>query len=218
MILIPVKNLENAKQRLSPVLDAAQRRELARAMVEDVLTAVAACRHWAPVALISSDAYACALARRLALEVIEDPANPGESGAVEMATRVCEARGIASTLVLPGDIPLVQQSEVEAIFEAAPAEGAVLVPSSDGRGSNAVLRRPAGLIPLRFGNDSFVPHREAVRATGRECVVLSLPGIGLDVDMPEDLARLVEADGDTRAQRLARSWNLSPRAETARYA
>lgn len=218
MILIPVKKLQNAKQRLSAALDAGQRQALARAMVEDVLATVAACRNCGPVAVITGDEHARALARRYDLEVIEDAVEPGESGAVEMATRACQERGIASTLVLPGDIPLIRREEVEAVFEAAPAEGVVLVPSSDGRGSNAVLRRPAGIIPLRFGDDSFVPHREAARATGRPCIVLSLPGIGLDVDTPEDLARLIEAEGDTRAQRLARSWDLAARTEAERYA
>ena len=42
MILVPVKNLSNAKQRLAGLLDAAQRTQLAHAMLEDVLRAAAA--------------------------------------------------------------------------------------------------------------------------------------------------------------------------------
>jgi hypothetical protein len=38
--------------------------------------------------------------------------------------------------------------------------------------------------------------------------VLSLPGIALDVDNPSDLRQLADAPGETRAQRLARQWNL----------
>ncbi len=218
MILIPVKNLEEAKQRLAPLLDAGQRREIARAMLQDVVETVARCRDLAPVALVTGDDYAKTLAGGLGLEVIEDEANPGESGAIEMATRVCEARGITMTLVLPADIPLITRAEVEAIFAAAPAEGVVIAPSWDRRGSNAVLRRPPSLIPLRFGNDSFEPHLEAATATGKPCIVLTLFGIGLDVDTPEDLIGLAEAEGATRAQRLARSWGLAAKAAIARQA
>jgi 2-phospho-L-lactate guanylyltransferase len=111
--------------------------------------------------------------------------------------------------VIPGDIPLIQVWELERIFEAAPAEGSVFVPSADGRGTNAAWRRPAGLFPLRFGNDSFKPHLAAARATQKPCVVLSLPGIALDVDNPLDLRQLAAAPGETRAQHLIRQWDLT---------
>ncbi len=64
----------------------------------------------------------------------------------------------------------------------------MLVPAADGRGTNAIFRRPAGLFPARFGNDSFKPHHAAAQATGKPCIVLPLPGIALDVDNPEDFA------------------------------
>ena len=41
MILIPVKSLANAKQRLASVLDQATRTELAQAMLFDVLETLA---------------------------------------------------------------------------------------------------------------------------------------------------------------------------------
>src|SRR5438132_1580600 len=128
---------------------------------------------------------------------------------VEMATQLCESRGVESTLVIPADIPLIQPSEVTAILQAAPEKGSVLVPAADGRGTNAILRRPGALFPLRFGNDSFKPHLAAARATGNAYVVLSLPGIALDIDKPSDLVVLASAPGKTRAQHLIRQWNVS---------
>ena len=97
----------------------------------------------------------------------------------------------------------------QAILDAAPEVGSVLVPAGDGRGTKAVLRRPAALLSLRFGNDSFKPHLAAAQASGQPCVVLSLPGIAVDVDNPADLRQLAELPGETRAQHLARRWNLS---------
>jgi 2-phospho-L-lactate guanylyltransferase len=125
-----------------------------------------------------------------------------------MATRFCESRGVDSTLVIPGDIPLVQSWELEKILQSAPAEGSVLVRATDGRGTNAIWRRPAGLFPARFGNDSFAPHHAAAQATGKPCVVLALPGIALDVDTPSELRALAAAPGETRAQHIVRQWQL----------
>lgn len=211
MILVPVKNTAVAKQRLASVLDQPSRTQLAQAMLHDVLTAVHSWKDHPAVGVVTSDPYAVQLAEKYRYEVISDPDNPGETGAIEMATRICVERGEDSTLVIPADIPLIEAWELEEIFKHAPDCGTVLVPAGDGRGTNAVLRRPADLFPLRFGNDSFKPHHAAAKATGKHCVVLHLPGVAVDVDNPSDLQQLISLPGETRAQRLARGWTLEQR-------
>jgi len=209
MILVPVKNLSSAKQRLASILDQSSRTQLAQAMLLDVLETLA---HWPDhpeVGIVTSDPYALELAQRFAFTVIPDNANISETHAIGTATRFCESRGVDSTLVIPGDIPLIQASELQSVLEAAPEQGSVLVPAGDGRGTNAAFRRPAGLFPLHFGNDSFKPHFAAAKATGKPVVVLSFPGIAMDVDNPSDLSLLSAAPGETRSQRLVRQWNLA---------
>jgi 2-phospho-L-lactate/phosphoenolpyruvate guanylyltransferase len=206
VILVPVKNLSAAKQRLAAVLDQLSRTKLAQAMLHDVLAALheAKKKTQTKVAAVTSDRFAVKLACEYGFEIIADPDNPGETGAIEIATRICVKRGEDFTLVIPADIPLIQASELEEIMTQAPAEGSLLVPAADGRGTNAAFRRPANLFPLRFGNDSFKPHHAAAQATGKPCVVLKLPGIAVDVDNPEDLQQIVSLPGETRAQCLAR--------------
>jgi 2-phospho-L-lactate/phosphoenolpyruvate guanylyltransferase len=209
MILVPVKGLQQAKQRLAPALTQSARTELAQAMLHDVLDTLGSWRNRPEVAVVTCDPFALELASRHGFEVFADHANTGETDAIVMATHVCETRGIDNTLVIPADIPLMQAWELEKILAAAPARGSVLVPAGDGRGTNAAYRSPAGLFPLRFGNDSFKPHLAAAQATGQPCVVLPLPGIAIDVDNPPDLKQLVALPGETRAQRLVRQWDLS---------
>jgi 2-phospho-L-lactate/phosphoenolpyruvate guanylyltransferase len=211
VILIPVKNLSAAKQRLAAVLDQPARTELAQTMLHDVVAAIAAWPSHPPCALVTSDPFAIKLAQQYDFEIIPDPANPGETGAIEMATEICAARGLASTLVIPADIPLIQAIELEQILTQAPAEGSVLVPAADGRGTNAAFRRPANLFPLRFGNDSFKPHLAAAKATGKPCIVLQLQSIGLDVDNPADLHPLISRPGETHTQQLLHRWKLEGR-------
>src|SRR6266576_5418921 len=159
-------------------------------MCADVLETLARWGKRPAVAVVTSDPFAGDFAAGLGFEVIPDDVNPGETGAIEMATVFCRDRGADHTLVIPADIPLIDGSELEEIMESAPPGGSVLVPDAAGRGTNAALRAPADLFPLRFGNDSFLPHLTAARATGLPCVVLKLPGIALDVDRPEDLQEL----------------------------
>ena len=211
MILVPVKNLSAAKQRLAAVLDQPARTELAQAMLQDVVATLAAWARRPACALVTSAPFAIELAKQYDFEIIPDLANPGETGAIEMATRLCVERGLDSTLVIPADIPLIQASELDQILEHAPDEGSLLVPAADGRGTNAAFRRPANLFPLRFGNDSFKPHLAAAQATGKPCIVLQLPGIAIDVDNPEDLQRVLAHPGETRTQSLLRRWSIDSR-------
>lgn len=208
MILVPVKNLANAKQRLAQALEQSSRTELAHAMLEDVMQALAESAA-DEVSLVTSDPFALELAEHHRFAVIPDNSNLSETDAIEMATRNCEARGIQSTLVIPADIPLIEAGDICAIYESAPATGTVLVPSADQRGTNAVLRRPAALFALRFGNDSFLPHLSAAIAAHKTCVVLSLPRIALDIDTPEDLQQLANTGGEKRSQLLARKLGFS---------
>jgi 2-phospho-L-lactate guanylyltransferase len=208
VILVPIKNTAFAKQRLAAVLDQPSRTKLAQAMLYDVLTALQSWKNRPSVGIVTGDRYATALAQEYEFEVIPDPDDPGETGAIEMATRVCLELGDDSTLVIPADIPLIEAWELQEILKRAPAEGSVLVPAGDGRGTNAAFRRPADLFPLRFGNDSFKPHHAAAIATGKPCIVVDLPGIAVDVDNPADLQQLISRPGVTRTQALARDWNL----------
>jgi 2-phospho-L-lactate/phosphoenolpyruvate guanylyltransferase len=210
MILVPVKNLADAKQRLSSVLTSEERFALAQAMCEDVLQALAEWRSRPEVAVVTSDSFARDLAARFNFEVIADE-NTGETSAIEMATAVCRERGAESTLVIPADIPLIDSAELQQIVDNAPRAGAVLVPDAAGRGTNAAWRAPGDLFPLRFGNDSFLPHLAAAKATGLPCVVLKLPGVARDIDRPEDLHELATVSGDRRSQKLVRGWKLADR-------
>jgi 2-phospho-L-lactate guanylyltransferase len=211
VILIPVKNKLHAKQRLAPLLSAGERFQLAQAMLEDVLDAVASVPGRPPVSLVTSDDHARQLAAKHGFDVIEDRDDAGETAAIELATRVCAERGAGWTLVIPGDAPLVTAEEIGTILRAAPEQGTVLASDHKHLGTNAVWRAPADLFPLRFGDHSYAPHLRAADATCLPVVQLRLPGLAIDVDRAEDAQRLLAAPGETRAQSLLRSWHLDRR-------
>jgi 2-phospho-L-lactate guanylyltransferase len=214
-LLVPVKSLSNAKQRLGDAYNQSRRTQLAEAMLRDVLTAAVGVRDRIDIYLVTGDAGAQALAVEFGIGVIPDHRNESETAAIEMATTWCESRGYDTTAVIPGDIPLATADELRRALDAAPDSGVLIVPAYDRRGSNCVLRRPAAIIPLRFGNDSFLPHCEAARKTGEPLIVLELPGIGLDIDHPHELDMLRQRAGNTHAQRLLEAWDSQTELENA---
>ena len=201
--VVPVKDLGNAKQRLAGVLGQPERTALFRAMLEDVLEALAGAASIARIVLVTRDAQAMALARRYDAECLVEPENRGHTAAVELAAGVLAARGAEALLQVPGDIPRVTSGEIEAVVAAhAPAPAVTIAPSRDHRGSNAVLCSPPDVFPFRFGDDSFHPHLAAARAMGIEPTVVERAGIGLDIDTPDDLEAFLASPSDTRACRL----------------
>ncbi len=211
-LVVPVKGLRTAKARLSGVLGPEERERLAWAMLQDVLEAVASAQGLDRKAVVTSDPEAAELARRFGLEVVPCPGDPGESAAVEMAARYLQGQGVQAMLVLPADVPLVTTGDIQAVLEEDPVvPGVVLVPSRDGTGSNAVLRRPPGVIGSHFGGDSFRLHRQEAQARGVQCRVLHLPRVALDVDTPEDLAQLVAQGQGSRAYRTLEQMGVVSR-------
>ena len=201
--VVPVKDLGNAKQRLAGVLGQPERTALFRAMLEDVLEALAGAASLAGIVLVTRDAEAMALARGYGAECLIEPENRGHTAAVEFAARALAARGAEALLQVPGDIPGVTSGEIEAVIAAhTPAPAVTIAPSRDHRGSNAVLCSPPDVFPFRFGDDSYHPHLAAARAIGIEPTVVERPGIGLDIDTPGDLEAFLESPSDTRAYRL----------------
>jgi 2-phospho-L-lactate/phosphoenolpyruvate guanylyltransferase len=201
---VPVKEFAGAKQRLASLLTPEQRQALAAAMLEDVLTALAD----APIAGImvnTLDPIAAELARRYGARVVTEGARDGHSGAVAAMARILGDEGRDGMLTVPGDIPRVTPSEIAAVIEACrPSPSVTIVPAHDGRGSNAVLCLPPTVMQLRFGDDSFVPHLAAARALGIESTIVTLPGIGLDIDQPQDLVAFMQATPPMET----RAWDL----------
>ncbi|HEY3917290.1 MAG TPA: 2-phospho-L-lactate guanylyltransferase [Stellaceae bacterium] len=200
--VVPVKEIAGAKQRLAAALSPSLRRDLARAMLEDVLTALATARGLDGILLVTVDEAARRLAARYGAEISGEDANDGHTAAVMGAARRLAARG-AAMLTIPGDVPLATAAEIERVI-AVYRSGSrfTIVPARDERGSNAILAAPADAVPLRFGDDSFFPHLDAARARGIEPTVLRLSGIGLDIDTPEDLAAFLARPSHTRARAL----------------
>ncbi|MFZ4984646.1 MAG: 2-phospho-L-lactate guanylyltransferase [Blastocatellia bacterium] len=187
-LLIPIKELTTAKQRLSPVLGPAERLSLATAMMRRTLEIAARVRLADRIAVVTSYPPAVALARSGGLEIIVEAKQISESESVDFGSREAMRRGATAVLRIPIDLPLLTADDIDAILAADDGQKqAILVPSRDGTGTNAILRRPPDIFPSRFGPDSFNKHCAGAREAGIPCRIIENPNIAFDVDDPEDL-------------------------------
>jgi 2-phospho-L-lactate/phosphoenolpyruvate guanylyltransferase len=210
---VPVKDVVNAKQRLMAVLDGSERRELARAMLVDVLRALAAAR-LDRVWVVTREAEVAAIAQRFGAEALEEAENLGHTAAVATAQAEAVRVGALAFLTIPGDVPCVTAAEIRALVAAgigAGAPGVAFAPSRSGLGTNGALLSPPAVMRLRFGEPSFDNHLVTARALGLDPRVVRLRGLGLDVDAPDDLVRLLTDGAGTESRALLEHWRLPQR-------
>jgi 2-phospho-L-lactate guanylyltransferase len=200
-VLVPLKNLGRAKERLSGTLAALARRELVEAMARDVIEALQA----VPVAparivLVSDDDDVAALAAGYGVALFRPAAaatDPLNAALTEAMRHAC-AQGAEHLLVMHADLPLARAVELRelieahlATLEARGAPLATLVTDRAGEGSNCLLSTPPDAVPYRFGSGSRARHHAAARAAGVRCLEYAGAGLGRDIDHPDDLAELV---------------------------
>jgi 2-phospho-L-lactate guanylyltransferase len=203
LALVPLNAAAIAKTRLRAALPDAERLALIRWLAARVLDAIASSRAVAGIAVVSPDPDMLAWARGLgAFPLLQREG--GLNDGLDLGRQWALRAGAGALLVVLGDLPLLRPTEVAALVAAGGrAKGrhsAVLAPDREGHGTNALLQRPADLLPFAFGEGSFQRHRELTRAAGIEATIYRSLGTGFDVDMPADL-------GELRARQL---WPAAP--------
>ncbi len=192
-VLIPVKEFHRSKNRLAPHFSKDARASLVEAMCKDFFGVVAASRGAERVFVVSAERQALDMARDHGWDTIVETEQTSESHSVDAASLHCASLGVTALLRLPIDIPLAIPSDVEAILNEASGEAcAVLVPSREGTGTNALLRSPPDLFPSHFGPGSLALHIAEAERRGAQVKIVSNPRIAVDVDELDDLRAVAE--------------------------
>ena len=191
--VIPIKQLNDAKKRLANYLSVSQRRALCQVMFEDVLEAVTTCDRIDDVVVVTNDESVALIASSYSARIVAEPEQPGLIAAITHAADLLASEGVVNMVFLPGDVPLVSVEELEVVldgFGMSDTAEFLIVPAEDLGGSNCVVCSPPNCIEFLFGIDSFRKHLKESKDRGIEPSIAKLPGLGLDVDTPEDLAGL----------------------------
>jgi 2-phospho-L-lactate/phosphoenolpyruvate guanylyltransferase len=208
--VLPVKRFGAAKQRLAAGLKGERRRELAAAMVADVLEAIGRARAIERTILVSGDPIAQELAAEAGAEVLPDPEDAGHVEAAQAGIAKAEVEGADRVVLLAGDCPLIDPRELDRLLTGVPGSYVGIVPDRHGTGTNALLLSPPDAIVPAFGEGSRVRHVEAARRAGIPFGVEELPSIELDLDTPADVIALTRelARQPGRARRTAKALGI----------
>lgn len=198
LAILPVKSFDQAKQRLRDALGPLPRRALVEAMFSDTLIALRRTASLGGVLVVSGDRTAQRIAEGHGAYVIDDDQRGHNQAAARGIARALEL-GAERVLLVPGDCPLLDPSELEALL-ATPAEprSVLIVPDRHGTGTNALVISPPDAFTPAFGSLSRGRHEQKARAAGLAAQTVPVPSLALDLDTPEDFTALEEAFGRIR--------------------
>ncbi len=192
LAILPVKRFAQAKERLGERLGPAQREALAKAMVSDVLGALAVSRRLDGVLVITNEPSVSAIAKPLGATVTPDRRDAGQSAAAAVGAAQAKRKGYERVLMVPADCPALDRDELDALLdEHASSPSVVIVPDRHGSGTNALLLAPPDVIEPSFGPGSFERHRKLAADAGVTVEVARPESLLLDIDTPADLAALL---------------------------
>jgi 2-phospho-L-lactate guanylyltransferase len=186
--IVPVKPLRRGKSRLAGILSEEERTTLNQDLLQRTLKTLAGLKELDQVLVVSRDQHALNIARNHGAKTVQEDGQPHLNTALARATVVAQLHATQGVLILPADLPLLTQDDVLALIDRAIKPPVVVIaPDRHGKGTNALLMVPAGLIEYDFGENSFERHCERAITAGARLEVVELPSLGLDLDLPEDL-------------------------------
>ena len=193
--LVPLKDLVEAKSRLSGLLRPSERRALAQAMAEDVLTVLRAHSGIAQITLVSDDPGAGLLAQKYGADCWSEKSLGcrGLNPLIQCASERLLAGGEAPLIVLHADLPLLGAPDISAVLDSQRKIGGLIIGCDrQGRGTNLLAFDAANIPDFCFGADSCARHLASARSAGIPAQVLQSPGIEVDVDEAPDLKFIMD--------------------------
>lgn len=194
--VITIKRFDSAKQRLAESLEPERRRQLAEAMLADVLGAVGRSRMIAGIVVVTGEARARKMAGEARAVVVDDPDEGHSAAAVRGAARAT-GLGADRVVMLPGDCPLLDPRDLDHLLTGTPSRWVSVVPDRHGTGTNSLVISPPDAITPAFGEGSCERHLGLARNAGIPHSLEKVDSLALDLDTPADVVALtarIEAD------------------------
>ncbi|OGA60104.1 MAG: 2-phospho-L-lactate guanylyltransferase [Betaproteobacteria bacterium RIFCSPLOWO2_12_FULL_65_14] len=186
--LIPVKDPNLGKSRLTSVLSDGQRHSLNLQLALQTIEASIACFGAERTVIVTSSSAVGQLGAMRTTIVLEGAQPAGLNAALTTAASHAINAGAEGLMVVPTDLPRVSAARLAAVASAlSDAPVCVLVPDGRGRGTNVFALAPARADLFWFGADSLQNHAEHARSLGYEVRIHACEALGMDIDLPADL-------------------------------
>jgi len=190
-VIVPIRGFDTAKNRLSAVLSPAERRTLSGSMLAHVVRVLSGSRGIRCVWVVGGADAERAIAFSHGGRWLREAGNDLNS-TLNSVRETLLRNGARSVGVVLGDLPLLEQAEVEGLLDRMRSRGydVCFAPDMRGEGTNAVFVRSDRTFMFQFGVGSLKLHLAQAARRGFRAMCWRSRGFGLDIDIPSDLAHL----------------------------
>lgn len=194
--IVPIKRFENAKTRLSSILDTDDRIRLSLLMLEDTLQILSAVHSLSQLITVSADKRVGEIAVKYGANFLLEEKERGVNSAVALADSYCMKKAADATMVIPHDLPLLDSTDISKACELAENESRCIVicPSLRYDGTNMLLRKPPSIIATFYDADSYNMHVKAAIRLGIPVKRLFSKALMHDIDTPEDALEIMKEE------------------------
>jgi len=181
-VVIPIKAFEQAKDRLSSVLSAEQRKLLARTTALGVIKSVQP----ASLFVVCDNLEVSQLATLHGANVVHQ-SQPGLNSAVQAG--IDAAQSFNRVMIVHSDLPLPHR--LRELLDSTVARNTVtIVPDRHRDGTNVlIIPRDVG-FKCQYGSKSFEAHKAEAAKLGLPIQIIDDDELALDIDTPDDLLAL----------------------------
>lgn len=185
--VLPMKNIEHAKSRLSAVLSDEERREMVLSLYENTLAQI---KHWnrlSGILIVSADPVFRPACDETHIHFLQEENGENLNKSIRLATETLKSEGADAMLVIHGDMPLINQNALSLLLNALPKPGVGIIPDRHEKGTNVLLAAPPDVIDFHFGENSLEKHKKAAIAANCPLIIIKDADLAIDIDTIDDL-------------------------------
>lgn len=210
-VVIAVRGGPDAKARCAAVLDRDQRAGLTRAMLADMLDAASHTPAVKSIWVVTPTSELADLAIRAGASALLEKEPRGLGMALARGREMIARKAPRDlTVLLPGDLPLLDAAALNGAMGMWREGEAGLVPAKADGGTGAILLAAAAPFVFAYGVGSLARHAEAAHAARLRPHLIEEARLAFDLDRPADIAAILarSARGQTLAFLEAQSGQL----------
>lgn len=207
-VIIPIKKFTNSKQRLSSILTIDQRRKLSQCMLLDICDILISSKCFAQILIVSSEDEIHKYKNDIDITFLKEKYDKGVNHAVESGNKYFIDRNFESTIVIPGDIPLINEESIKEFVNNTADNEVVISPSINKNGTNMLFRKPPDIIKTAYDENSYFNHLDRIEKKNLRYLVFEDISVMLDLDEPDDVNKIFNKLRDSRTKNLMKEFNL----------
>ena len=189
-VIIPVKKFSHSKNRLSSVFTLEEKKELVRCMLFDVCDVLIKSSYLNGIAIVTSENEILQYENYDKIIHLKESYNSGVNNAVEIGNKYFIKEGFDATIVIPGDIPLIDDQVLNKLFEQVNNNQVIITPSRREDGTNLLFRNPPDIIQTSYDDNSYSTHLKTIKDNNLQYLIYLEDVIRLDLDEPEDIDKI----------------------------